>query len=915
MVVDPSDNACIEILRPKSVPEGLLALGTVVQVVDTHIKIQITGGINCIVEKDNISSSYSDVLAHSQQPPKLSDLFKKGEQYVCKIVEKRSRRGYADAQDIIATLDPSSIQEDSLPKSLLSIPYVPLQCAVQAVEEHGYLMDLGFKSLTGFLNFEESRGQLIVGQIVRCCSFGAVTDKDERVVPLSMTKESMKKSEFSREKVTQNLLTEKCILPGCRSFLTVMKVLNNGLIVNFMNEFAGFVGTNHLKDEWHTPKNNYKVSDQLKCTVLYYNNITKMFALSLVSKKKRKKTLKHFMENYHTGEFVKKAKVAYLEGSKAVYFKLSNTFKGVANVRDSLEKDVETMTRDELLTELDSSFPEGTTHRCRIKSVNLADLIVVLSLRQSFLDLPYVSVEELKPADFIEVTIKKYVKVGIVVTFGLNLRAIILNQDLHDYISASSYKRYPVGKKIKCRVLKLDFSKQPPKVYLTNKEPLMEADLIVVDKYDKSLKGKTTAATIVKVSDKGLIVELFNNIKGFMPLRFLSPTTIKKVGEVTSCVIYRVDPPIKSLQLGTIPYEKIIRMKKEKKVKDQMKKLIKIDAKLGKKVSKQKLKRKRSESAASSDEDLHENENVQPVVKKQLKEKSESSDEERVEVESEQVVEKGSFRQRRSEEARLREEELREAERDLTDPNRQPQSIMDFERYVLKSPNSAESWIRYSNFFLDNVETEKARIVCRRALKTINFRMEKEKLRIWLHLIKIDAKFGGHEKLNETLEEAAQTNDRLSLYQGAAKVLVNCNELDEAERLHELMLKKNKTPNVWDGYIQFCMEHRKDLERARAMYEKASKNLPKSDQIFLTSRFGQLEFRFGEVERGKTVFEKLLSNNPKRVDLWRIYEAMIRKFGARQSDSEEIKEQNEQILLKIAENAELVSRKGKKKLK
>ena len=42
-------------------------------------------------------------------------------------------------------------------------------------------------------------------------------------------------------------------------------------------------------------------------------------------------------------------------------------------------------------------------------------------------------------------------------------------------------------------------------------------------------------------------------------------------------------------------------------------------------------------------------------------------------------------------------------------------------------------------------------------------------------------------------------------------------------------------------------------------------------------KFAQLEFKFGEPERGRTVFESVLSNYPKRVDLWSIYiDMMIR---------------------------------------
>ena len=44
-------------------------------------------------------------------------------------------------------------------------------------------------------------------------------------------------------------------------------------------------------------------------------------------------------------------------------------------------------------------------------------------------------------------------------------------------------------------------------------------------------------------------------------------------------------------------------------------------------------------------------------------------------------------------------------------------------------------------------------------------------------------------------------------------------------------------------------------------------------------KFAQLEFKFGEPERGRTVFESVLSNYPKRVDLWSVYIDMALRVG------------------------------------
>lgn len=47
----------------------------------------------------------------------------------------------------------------------------------------------------------------------------------------------------------------------------------------------------------------------------------------------------------------------------------------------------------------------------------------------------------------------------------------------------------------------------------------------------------------------------------------------------------------------------------------------------------------------------------------------------------------------------------------------------------------------------------------------------------------------------------------------------------------------------------------------------------------MISKFAQLEFKHGFPERGRTLFEGILSNYPKRVDIWNIYVDMETKVG------------------------------------
>ena len=45
------------------------------------------------------------------------------------------------------------------------------------------------------------------------------------------------------------------------------------------------------------------------------------------------------------------------------------------------------------------------------------------------------------------------------------------------------------------------------------------------------------------------------------------------------------------------------------------------------------------------------------------------------------------------------------------------------------------------------------------------------------------------------------------------------------------------------------------------------------------AKFAQLEFKFGEPEKGRTMFENLVMSYSKRTDLWSVYIDMMVKSG------------------------------------
>lgn len=86
------------------------------------------------------------------------------------------------------------------------------------------------------------------------------------------------------------------------------------------------------------------------------------------------------------------------------------------------------------------------------------------------------------------------------------------------------------------------------------------------------------------------------------------------------------------------------------------------------------------------------------------------------------------------------------------------------------------------------------------------------------------------------------------------------------------MLKKfgAQSPQVWINYAHFLQNTIQEPERARALLSRATQALPQHTHVPLMTKFAALEFRSasGDPERGRTMFEGLLSAYPKKFDLW-----------------------------------------------
>ena len=221
-----------------------------------------------------------------------------------------------------------------------------------------------------------------------------------------------------------------------------------------------------------------------------------------------------------------------------------------------------------------------------------------------------------------------------------------------------------------------------------------------------------------------------------------------------------------------------------------------------------------------------------------------------------------------------------------------PQTVADFERHLMGEPNSSFLWLSYMAFQLQLSEVGKAREIAERAIKTING--EDEALNVWVAFLNLENTYGSDESIEEIFKRACEYNDVEEIDNRLTSIYIQSGKNEKADDLLQTMVKKfSQNPKVWLNYATFLFNTVGAPARARALLPRAMQSLPKYDHLDITSKFAQLEFRSpnGDAERGRTIFEGLVSTFPKRIDLWNV----LLDLEIKQGDKEQVRRLLERV--------------------
>lgn len=124
-------------------------------------------------------------------------------------------------------------------------------------------------------------------------------------------------------------------------------------------------------------------------------------------------------------------------------------------------------------------------------------------------------------------------------------------------------------------------------------------------------------------------------------------------------------------------------------------------------------------------------------------------------------------------------------------------------------------------------------------------------------------------------------NDRKKIYLQLIQIYREAGDKqDLIEEIYKKLCKKyNESLDIWAAYIQFCFEN-PGASAARTVLQRSLQALPKQMHVNIISKFAIQEYKVGNLESGRTMFEGIVTNYPKRMDIWAVYMDQEVKYGS-----------------------------------
>lgn len=770
--------------------------------------------------------------------PVLNAVYEEGQLVACCIAAVESKRTGGRRKRLELSMRPALMNAGMETADFL--PGVVLPGEILSVEDRGFRVSFGLDlDLIGFLASTEVEGKpLVVGQTVLMAIKGAPCKN--RIVQLTTkpTKAGLK---------AQSEASLHALKPGVLVHAAVSGIESDYLKVRFGhgNAFEGRIELHQLAPEIALKRakeldlGEYFVEGQVvPARIVFVDGEERHF---LLSQRLASNVIVSTPSAFKIGQIVPDCQVLRVDPLHGLLLELPGCAAYVHISRLS----------DEHVDKIGgSSYKVGTRHACRLVDYDPFEGLYQASMQPSVLKEAFVQVSEIAPGQLVKGVCQRVESYGLLVQLTEHIRAICPTLHLTETQSQAAAKKFAPGSKYRFRVLDVD--PKARRITLTRKAGLIESELAPLTKYEDAKVGAWYDGYIAAIKEFGLIVRFYAGVKGLVTVGECSDTFQERpqdaffVGQVVSCRVTKCNPEASELNLS-------------------------LRKTTGPKANAPGKKRADKKEAVAVADSEAEDAEVEPEPKKKRSETTvpTPSAPSAVELTLDDLVEAAPAVPSTHNAASTVNEDMPSL-KEIAD---------EFEKRLLGQPNSSLLWIQYMSAMLRASETDEARAIAERALQTIRFRDGQEKLNVWIAFMNLEFAFGTPASLKKVFERANTYNDPKTVHMALAKIYQEAvasdpSALDKAKELYAVMTKKfSGSCKVWLGHILLLYLH-SDTNGARKLLPAALRSLPKRKHVKITCKVAQAEYKYGSVERARTLFEGVLANAPKRVDIWSVYLTM-----------------------------------------
>ena len=218
-----------------------------------------------------------------------------------------------------------------------------------------------------------------------------------------------------------------------------------------------------------------------------------------------------------------------------------------------------------------------------------------------------------------------------------------------------------------------------------------------------------------------------------------------------------------------------------------------------------------------------------------------------------------------------------------------PETAKEFEKEIMGNPRSSFLWISYVALQVSLGAYDEARNISERAIKAIPSSDQDEKMNLWVAYLNLEYAHGkpnGKDAVGKLFQRAVQVANPKKLHLALAGTYERSGDFDnQSEVLKRACRKFSQSAKVWIACIRSVIvqvgQGLGDAEQIKKAIDQASQTLPKRKVVKVLVQVGLVEIREGNVERGRSMFESILRNYPRRTDIWSTYiDQEIKAYGS-----------------------------------